>query len=245
MSKYRVIRPSPALVISVLALIVALGGTSYAAFRLPAGSVHTKQLAAGAVSTAKIKNGAVTGSKVAKNSLTGANINVGTLGTVPSATNASHAATAGSSTAAANATNASHATTADNATNASHATTADNATTAAAASALGSVAYRFDTSAGAVDVPACADNPCTADKVGTSSAIASCPLGMVAIGGGGESFDAGVELSGSFPLTFAFAGQTEPNAWQVDVDNWLQTTSKVDYYVVCAAAKTVDNPSGI
>src|SRR5690242_20525398 len=83
--------------------------------------------------------------------------------------------------------------------------------------------------AGPIDVPACSDNPCTADKVGTTSAIATCPQGTIAIGGGGETFDAGVELSGSFPETFAFAGQTQPNAWQVDVDNWLQTTSKVDY----------------
>jgi hypothetical protein len=106
-------------------------------------------------------------------------------------------------------------------------------------------AYRFDTSAGAVDVPACADNPCTPDKVGTTFAIATCPQGTVAIGGGGETYDAGVEVSGSLPRTFAFAGQTEPNAWQVDVDNFLQTTSKVDYYVVCTAAKSVDNPSGL
>jgi hypothetical protein len=196
-------------------------------------------LAKGAVSTSKLKDRAVTGSKVAKNSITGANINLGTLGNVPSATNAGHASTAGS------ATSASHAINADSATNASHATNADNATTAASAAELGSVAYRFDTSAGAVDVPACADNPCTPDKVGTSFAIATCPQGTVAIGGGGETFDPGVELSGSFPLTFAFAGQTQPNAWQVDVDNFLQTTSKVDYYVVCTAAKSVDNPSGL
>jgi hypothetical protein len=182
-------------------------------------------LANGAVSTAKIKNSAVNGSKIARNSITGANINFGTLGNVPSATSAGHA------------------TSADSATNASHATNADSATTAGTATALGSVAYRFDTSAGAVDVPACADNPCTPDKVGTTSAIATCPQGTVAIGGGGETYDAGVELSGSFPRTFAFAGQTQPNAWQVDVDNFRQTTSKVDYYVVCTPAKTVDNPS--
>ena len=233
MRTHRLSRPSPAFIISVIALVIALGGTSLAAFKLPAGSVSTRDLANGAVSGAKIKRGAVTASKVARNSLTGANINLGTLGTVPSATNAGHAATADS------ATNASHAT------NATHATSADSATTASAAAALGSVAYRFDTSAGAVDVPACADNPCTADKVGTTFAIATCPQGTVAIGGGGETFDAGVELSGSFPLTFSFAGQTQPNAWQVDVDNWLQTGSKVDYYVVCTTAATVDNPSGI
>jgi hypothetical protein len=238
MNKFRLSRPSPALLISLIALVVALGGTSYAAFRLPAGSVGTKQLVNGAVSTPKIKNGAVNGSKVAKNSLTGANINLGTLGNVPSATNAAHATSADS------ATNASHATSADNATNA---TNAANATTAATASALGSVAYRVDTSAGAVDIPACSDNPCTPNDVGTASITATCPQGMVAIGGGGETYDAGVELSGSFPKTFAFGGVTPPgpNAWQVDADNFLQTGSKVDYYVVCATAKTVDNPSGL
>ena len=54
-------RPGPALVISIVALIVALGGTSYAAFKLPNNSVGTKQLKKNAVTTAKIKNGAVTG----------------------------------------------------------------------------------------------------------------------------------------------------------------------------------------
>jgi hypothetical protein len=46
--------PSPALVISLIALFVALGGTTYAATSLPANSVGTPQ----------IKNGAVTGSKL-------------------------------------------------------------------------------------------------------------------------------------------------------------------------------------
>ena len=237
MRRFGLSRPSPALVISVIALIVAMGGTSYAAFRLPAGSVGTKQLATGAVSTAKIKNGAVTGSKVAKNSITGANIIVGSLGNVPSATNAAHALVADT------ASNASHAINADNATNASHATNADNATSSASTAALGSVAYRFDTSAGPIDVPACSDNPCTPDKVGTASIFATCPQGTVAIGGGGETFDSGVELSGSFPTTVG--GGTQPNTWQVDVVNFLQTPSKFDYYVVCTAAKSVDNPSGL
>jgi hypothetical protein len=49
--------PSPALVISLIALFVALGGTSYAAItRLPVNSVGTAQ----------IKNNAVTGKKLAK-----------------------------------------------------------------------------------------------------------------------------------------------------------------------------------
>lgn len=49
-------RPSPALVVSCIALTVALGGTSYAAIRLPASSVGTKQLKKDAVISAKVKD---------------------------------------------------------------------------------------------------------------------------------------------------------------------------------------------
>lgn len=47
--------PSPALVVSCLALAVALGGTGYAAVVLPANSVGTKQLKQGAIVAAKVK----------------------------------------------------------------------------------------------------------------------------------------------------------------------------------------------
>jgi hypothetical protein len=79
--------PSPAMVVACTALIVALGGTSYAAIRLPANSVGTKQL----------KRGAVTGVKVRSNALTGTQINEGTLGKVRTATRAD---TAGDATTA-------------------------------------------------------------------------------------------------------------------------------------------------
>lgn len=105
-------RPSPALVISLIALFVALGGTGYAALSLPKNSVGTKQLKKNAVTGSKIKKNAVTGSKVKNHSLTGADIKLGALGTVPSASNAGHANVADS------ATNAGHATTADSASNA-------------------------------------------------------------------------------------------------------------------------------
>lgn len=68
--------PSPAMVVACLALLVALGGTGYAAIKLPANSVGTKQL----------KRGAVTGVKVKSNALTGTQVNESTLGRVPSAT---------------------------------------------------------------------------------------------------------------------------------------------------------------
>jgi hypothetical protein len=86
-------RPSPALVVAIVALVVAMFGTAYAATQLPKNSVGTKQLKANAVTkakikknaitTAKIKKNAVTGAKVKDHSLTGNDINLDKLGTVP------------------------------------------------------------------------------------------------------------------------------------------------------------------
>jgi hypothetical protein len=50
------LRPCPALVVAAIALAVSLGGTGYAAFRLPASSVSTAQLKTGAVTSLKVKN---------------------------------------------------------------------------------------------------------------------------------------------------------------------------------------------
>jgi hypothetical protein len=83
-------------VVSTLALLIALGGASYAAIKLPKNSVGTKQLKKNSVTTAKIKNGAVNGAKVKNGTLTGAQINVSTLGTVPSAQTAQSATVANS-----------------------------------------------------------------------------------------------------------------------------------------------------
>jgi hypothetical protein len=64
MTTLRPRRPGAGLVISIIALIVALSGTSYAAFSLPKNSVATNQLRNGAVTTQKLKNGAVTARKI-------------------------------------------------------------------------------------------------------------------------------------------------------------------------------------
>jgi hypothetical protein len=88
-------RPSPALVVAVIALLVALGGTGYAAMRVPANSVGTRQLRDGAVTRSKIRTGAVTSAGVKNRSLTGTDINLKKLGTVPEANSASRAVVAG------------------------------------------------------------------------------------------------------------------------------------------------------
>jgi hypothetical protein len=78
-------------VVSTLCLFLLLGGSAaYAATKLAKNSVGTKQIKNNSITAAKIKNGAITGSKVQLSS----------LGTVPSAAQA---------TTAANATNAAHA----------------------------------------------------------------------------------------------------------------------------------------
>lgn len=64
MQKHR-FTPSPAMVVSLIALFIALGGTSYAAIAsLPKNSVGTKQIKDGAVTAAKISSSALGPSKV-------------------------------------------------------------------------------------------------------------------------------------------------------------------------------------
>ena len=58
--------------IALTALFVALGGTSYAAFSLPAGSVGTTQLRNGAVTSKKIANGSITPAKLDRTTIGGA-----------------------------------------------------------------------------------------------------------------------------------------------------------------------------
>ena len=52
-------RPSPALIVACIALMIALGGTGYAALALPANSVGPKQLKANAVTSGKVKDGSL------------------------------------------------------------------------------------------------------------------------------------------------------------------------------------------
>jgi hypothetical protein len=81
MSKIRAKRPSPSLVISLLALFVALGGSAYAASK-----VGTKDIKNKAITAAKIKKNAITTAKIKNEAVTGAKIKEASLGAVPNAT---------------------------------------------------------------------------------------------------------------------------------------------------------------
>jgi hypothetical protein len=56
MARLRGYQPTPAMVVACLALVVALGGTGYAATVLPRNSVGAAQLKNNAVTAAKVKN---------------------------------------------------------------------------------------------------------------------------------------------------------------------------------------------
>ena len=121
-----------AVLISGLALVVALGGTGYAAAKIGGN---------------QIKKNAITSPKVKNDSLTGADVAEASLSPVPRATDATHAGSADQATHATNADTAGTAGTADNATNADHADTATNATNAAAVNGIvvSKVDYRSPT----------------------------------------------------------------------------------------------------
>src|SRR3954468_10004780 len=55
----RLQRPSPAMVVALIALFVAMGGAGYAAFKLPRNSVGAKQIKANAVNSKKVANGSL------------------------------------------------------------------------------------------------------------------------------------------------------------------------------------------
>ena len=72
-------RPSAGLVVGLIALFVALGGTSYAAVNLPKGSVGTTQLKDSAVTAQKLKANAIGSDKVKDGSLLAKDFKAGQL----------------------------------------------------------------------------------------------------------------------------------------------------------------------
>jgi hypothetical protein len=94
-------RPSPALVIACLALFVALGGTVVAATKIDGKTIQVRSLPGN-----RLIVGSLPGNRVADHSLKGSQIQVDTLGEVPSA---AHATSADSARHAETATAADHA----------------------------------------------------------------------------------------------------------------------------------------
>ena len=73
------LRPTPAMVVAVVALVASLGGTSYAAATLAKNSVGTSQLRTSAVKSSDLAANAVSSSKVKNGSLLAADFKAGQL----------------------------------------------------------------------------------------------------------------------------------------------------------------------
>jgi hypothetical protein len=108
-------RPSPALVISLIALFVSLGGAGYAAVTVTGKNVKNSSLTGKDVKNSSltgkdVKNSSLTGSDVKNSSLggtdikndnvTGSDVNEASLGKVPAASSADNANTVGGQSAA-------------------------------------------------------------------------------------------------------------------------------------------------
>jgi len=107
-------RQGPALAVAGLALMVALGGTVYAAGKISGKAIKVKslpgnRLALSSVPGNRLKPGAIKGSQLAPGSITGIQIDASTLGQVPSAVHAETADSAKDAETALNAANAGNA----------------------------------------------------------------------------------------------------------------------------------------
>jgi hypothetical protein len=87
-SKTRSFRISPALVISCLALFMALAGSAFAAGVVGKNSVRSAQIVDGTVRTVDLHDGAVNSAKVSDNSLTSADLAPNAVGSAQIAENA-------------------------------------------------------------------------------------------------------------------------------------------------------------
>jgi len=84
-SRLKIRRPSAAMVVALLALFVAMGGSVYAANKISGKTIAKNSLP---------------GNRIKKDSVTGTQVKESTLGTVPSATNATNATNAVNATTA-------------------------------------------------------------------------------------------------------------------------------------------------
>ncbi len=216
----RVHRPSPALVIALVALFVSVGGVGYAAATIGSAqiknnSVRSKDIRNNDVRGSDVRTGTLEGSDLKDNGLTGTDVVESTLGTVPSANSAGTAGSAGS------------------------AGFAQSATKAGNADALGGIpAGSYPRG---VEIVTNDGNAVTPDpaKYDVAAATALCPAGKKVIGGGGST----QLVESSLDVLNAAIRSSNPDssgtAWQVsavesgDVDEEVKPW-RTRAYAICA-----------
>jgi hypothetical protein len=200
-------RPSPAMIVALIALFVALGGVSYG---VATGSIDSREIKNNSVRSDDVRNRSLSGRDIRLNTLGGAEIRESLLRQVPSA------ARADSATSARSATNAANAASAQNATNAANAGNAANLGNKPAARYLSDVRLVPSSSA--------------SDSTSPKTATASCAAGEQIVGGGGHVTGGTDEaLQSTRPV------EGTPDVWEAtgvetdaDVGNWSVTS-----YALC------------
>ena len=208
-SSFTIRRPSASLVVAIVALFAALGGTGYAAATINGRDIQKRS---------------IPGNRIVNDGLGGKQVNESKLGQVPLAQQALTAQTAAS------ATNAGHATSAD------RATSADSATTAQDAQRLqGRDASRF--LANSVRMVLNQTVP-VADNTGAGVSV-SCNADEKAIGGGAAWIISGnsvtelnAPITASMPVP-ATPGTDNMTGWQAHGRNLTGANRTLRVYAIC------------
>ena len=199
-------RPSASMIVALVALFAALGGTGYAAATFSGRDIQKRSIPA---------------NRVVNNSLGGGQIDESRLGPVPVAQQALTAQTAAS------ATNAGHADTADTATNA---TNAQNAQQLQGRDATRFLANDVRVHTAQVSVPTGASNSVTASCAVGEKGIGGGAAWMIPSSDTPTGLDA--QLNASFPLP-ASGGTAEITGWHAVGYNRVGAIRDLRAYVIC------------
>jgi hypothetical protein len=218
-STFSIRRPSASMIVALVALFAALGGTGYAAATLSGRDIQRRS---------------IPGNRVMNNALGGGQINESRLGVVPAAREALSAQTAASATTAGSATTAESAQTAQRAQDAVNAQNAVNAQSAQDSLKLqGRDATAFMANTVRVDA-----NGVTVANGGSESVSVSCQAGEKGIAGGagwflpaGTPSENDAQLNSSYPLPGT--GTNTMTGWRAVGRNNAGGDRVLRAYVVC------------
>lgn len=215
-STFSIRRPSASMIVALVALFAALGGTGYAAATLSGRAIQRRS---------------IPGNRVMNNALGGGQINESKLGVVPASRQALSAQTAASATTAATATRAESADSATNAQNAVNAQSAQEAQRLQGRDATAFLANSVRVRTATVTVA----------NGGADTVTASCAAGEKGIGGGAawllvasdSPSELDAQLNSSFPLP-AGGGVDNMTSWRATGrNNTGDGNRRLRAYVVC------------
>lgn len=212
-STFSIRRPSASMVVALVALFAALGGTGYAAATLNGRDIRMRS---------------IPGNRVVPNALGGAQINESKLGVVPAARQALTAQTAASATTAGSATTAESAQTAQNAQSAATAQSAQDALKLQGREATAFLANSVRVRTNQVVV----------GSGGSFAITASCAATEKGIGGGGawlageSATELDAQLTASMPIPTT-GGVDNMTGWRTAGRNNTGFDRTLRAYVVC------------